>query len=313
MPAADPTVVSQLAAIRSQAGTLLAQIERQSHAGSSLTGGLLTEAGIRHLVPRGWKGPSRRVIAGIRRSATGQARAGQERQVDGLVYSARSVVGGCSIDTPSLKAEGNSYQLERRLSRSLSTGSPAARLRQLIRTLEHLEQLPIFPNRDLPTRLAARRFLGAQQNTVRHEADLSELVASFPGPGSVEHYRRRLASLEGVPAVVAPVQGALERLVQGGPDAYRQGVAALRVAFDELVRHLTGSADWKRGVDQIVRDETERRVYRAFHSHLSRSAHVGARVARENLELALEMFAALAGRLITCASPNDGAPSERGT
>lgn len=300
---------SQVAAIRAQAAQLLGALASgamgQSHAG----GHILLNAGIRELVPWGWQGTSRKVLAAWGRSAKIAARDQANRQVDALVGEARALASTHSIADGSLRSAPNSARLLRRFGSRLDRGAPGNRLRALIRALDDVSYMPLVANEEVPRLQERHRFGRARDRTARSAPELADLLQRLQGPQDADYYAARLSSLRTVPRIAESIDGAIARLREGGSDAYRQGAASLRIAFEMLVTELTGAGDWKSGVDRLMLSDEERGIARRLHRLLSRSVHPGRAPSKEDLQLALDLFATVGTRLVQLRSSVEGSSS----
>ena len=93
---------AQIAVIRAQAAQLLGTHAARATGQSNPGGHLLLNAGIRELVPWGWQGTSRKVLAAWGRSAKIAARNEANRRVDALVGEARAMASSHSVADGSL-------------------------------------------------------------------------------------------------------------------------------------------------------------------------------------------------------------------
>ena len=255
-------------------------------------------AGIRELVPWGWQGTGRKIVAAWERSARIAAREQSQRLVDSLVGEARALSGTHSIVDASLRAGPNSAKLLQRCGSVLDRGAPTARLRALVGVLDQLALLDIVPNQEVPRILERRRFERVRERAARGAPELEDLIRRLQGPEDPSYYEARLSALRNLTSVSEPISGAISRLREGGPDAFRQGAASIRVAFEALVIELTAKRDWKVGLDWLVSSEEERGIAKRLHRLLSRSAHAGSETPKEDLQLALDLFATLSARLL---------------
>jgi hypothetical protein len=301
---------AQIAAIRAQAAQLLGTLTARATGRSDPGGHLLLNAGIRELVPWGWQGTSRKVVAAWGRSARIAARDEANRRVDALVGEARALAGSHSIADESLRASPNSAKLLRRFGPTLDRGAPETRIRVLIRALDQISYMPLIPNQEVPRLHERHQFGRARDRTARSAPELADLLQRLQGPQDAEYYAARLSSVRMVPKVAESIDGAITRLKEGGSDAYRQGAASLRIAFELLVTELTGDKDWRSGVGRLMQSDEERGIARRLHRLLSRSVHPGHVPSKEDLQLALDLFATVATRLVQLRSSGEG-PNSR--
>jgi hypothetical protein len=98
----------QFSIIRSEAVRLLESLSATQSPGDTVGGQLLLNAGIAGLVPWGWKGTSRKIVAGVQRSAKVAAREQASRRVDSLVSQARGMAASYSVRDQSLRSGANS-------------------------------------------------------------------------------------------------------------------------------------------------------------------------------------------------------------
>lgn len=296
---------AQVSAIRLQASQLLATLASSPAPTGSVGGDLLVNLGIRELVPYGWKGTSRRIVAGLQRSGRIAAAGRAQQQVGALVSEARAFAASHSVVNSSLRSKPNSAALLRRFGSSLDRGSPISRLSALIAALDAVAPLDIVANEEVIRIFESRRFDNARQRAEKVSPKLGTVLRQFPGPQDPSYYEARLSAFKVTPAVAESIDGAVARLKQGGPDAYRQGVSSIRVGFDALVAELTREGDWRLGLSKLVQAEEERGIYKQFHHMLSRSEHPGSATPKEVLQLSMEMFATLSTRLVQLRGVKD--------
>ena len=259
---------------------------------------MLVNVGIRELVPWGWQGTGRKIVSAWERSAKIAAREDGQRRVDALVSEARGLAAAHSIADASLRPSANSAKLLRRFGTSLDRGAPISRLRALIGALDAVAFLDLVPNREVPRLLEQRRFERTRERTIRTAPELTDLLQRLQGPQDATYYEARLSSLRNLPGITEPIEGAIARLREGGPDSYRQGAASVRVAFEALINELASERDWKAGILRLVQSDEERGIARRLHRLLSRSAHPGHTTSKEDLQLVLDLFATVATRLV---------------
>jgi hypothetical protein len=300
---------AQIAAIRAQAAQLLGTHAARATGQSNPGGHLLLNAGIRELVPWGWQGTSRKVLAAWGRSAKIAARNEANRRIDALVGEARAMASSHSVADGSLRASPNSARLLRRFGSALDRGAPDTRIRALIRALDEVSYMPLVPNQEVPRLYERHRFGRTRDRIARSAPELADLLQRLQAPQDADYYAARLSSIRTIPKVAESVDGAITRLKEGGSDAYRQGSASLRIAFEVLVTELTGDKDWKSGVDRLMQSDEERGIARRLHRLLSRSVHAGHVPSKEDLQLALDLFATVATRLVQLRSSVEGSNS----
>ncbi len=296
---------AQIAAIRAQAAQLLGTHTARATGHSGPGGQLLLNAGIRELVPWGWQGTSRKVLSAWGQSAKIAARVEANRRVDALVGEARAMASSHSIVDGSLRASPNSAKLLRRFGSALDRGAPDTRLRTLIRALDEVSYMPLIPNQEVPRHYEQHQFGRARDRIARSAPELADLLQRLQAPQDAEYYAARLSSIRNIPKVAESIDGAIARLKEGGSDAYRQGAASLRIALEVLVTELTGDKDWKSGVDRLMQSNEERGIARRLHRLLSRSVHAGYVPSKEDLQLALDLFATVATRLVQLRSSDE--------
>jgi hypothetical protein len=297
---------AQIATIRAQAAQLLGMHAARATGRSGPGGQLLLNAGIRELVPWGWQGTSRKVLAAWGQSAKIAARDEANLRVDALVGEARAMASSHSIADGSLRASPNSAKLLRRFGSALDRGAPGTRIRALIRALDEVSYMPLVPNKEVPRLYERHQFSRARDRTARSAPELADLLQRLQAPQDDEYYAARLSSIRTIPRVAESIDGAITRLKEGGSDAYRQGAASLRTAFEVLVTELSGDKDWKAGVDRLMQSDEERGIARRLHRLLSRSVHAGHEPSKEDLQLALDLFATVATRLVQLRSSVGG-------
>jgi hypothetical protein len=159
--------------------------------------------------------------------------------------------------------------------------------------------------------LEERQYQKVRSRLEQQGPSLSVLLRELPGPQDASYFYARLPPFEALPRVATPLKGAIGRLTEGGPDAYREGVSAVRVALDELLGELGGERDWKKALDRVVAEDTERGVVRAYHHLLSKAAHSGHQPTREELQVVLELFATIALRLVQLRPATSGETQSR--
>jgi hypothetical protein len=289
---------AQVSAIRFQAAQLLATLSPSAPSRGGAGGELLLNLGIRELVPYGWRGTSRKIVSGLQRSSKIAAEGRIQQQIGALVSESRAFAASHSIVNDSLRSGPNSGKLLRRFGASLDHGSPSARLRSLVTALDAIARLDLVPNQEVLRILESRRFDRARQRVEKGSPKLGTVLRQLPGPQDSAYYEARLAAFKLSPAVTESIDGAIARLNQGGPDAFRQGVSSIRVAFDALINELTHEGDWKQGLVRLVTSDEERDIAKKFHHMLSKSDHPGAPTSKETLQLSLEMFAVFSTRLV---------------
>ncbi|MGA8536979.1 MAG: hypothetical protein WB789_06260 [Thermoplasmata archaeon] len=289
---------AQISAIRFQAAQLLSTLTLSAQASGGAGGNLLINLGIRELVPHGWKGTSRKIVSGLERSNRIAAGGRILQQVGALVSESRAFAASHSIVDNSLRSGPNSQKLLRKLGAAFDRGSPTSRLHNLIGALDRISLLDLVTNQEVVRVLQERRFKHASLRVRREAPGLGKILQELPGPQDLAYYEARLSAFRISPGVSKSIDGALERLKQGGPDGFRQGVSSIRVAFDNLIVELTQEGDWKVGLSRLVVSEEERGVAKQFHHMLSRSEHPGTTTSREVLLLTLELFAVLSTRLV---------------
>ena len=296
--AARSAAQAQFVALRTQAVQLRGALVATSSGRGSPGGQVLVNVGIRELVPWGWQGTGRKIVSAWERSAKIAAREDGQRRVDALVSEARGLAAAHSIADASLRPSANSAKLLRRFGTSLDRGAPISRLRALIGALDAVAFLDLVPNREVPRLLEQRRFERTRERTIRTATELTDLLQRLQGPQDATYYEARLSSLRNLPGITEPIEGAIARLREGGPDSYRQGAASVRVAFEALINELASERDWKAGILRLVQSDEERGIARRLHRLLSRSAHPGHTTSKEDLQLVLDLFATVATRLV---------------
>lgn len=302
---------SQVVALRLTATQLLSEFASVQTPGAIVGGNLAIDAGLRGLVPRGWRGTGRKIVTGLARAGRVAARQQQQFRVDGVVSQARTLMATLSVADRTLKDSPNSAKLLTRFGTKLDRGAPVVRLRALIGALDFVGALSLVTNQEVRSLHERRLFEKARGSAIRTAPELAQLVRSIQAPQSAEYYEARLNPFRVSAEISDALDGALARLRQGGPDAYRQGAASLRVAFEALLKELTGERDWKEAIDKLVRPGEERGIVVRLHRLLSASSHAGHQTTKEELELVLDLFATL-GALLTslrsAATRETGAP-----
>lgn len=288
----------QFSIIRSEAVRLLESLSATQSPGDTVGGQLLLNAGIAGLVPWGWKGTSRKIVAGVQRSAKVAAREQASRRVDSLVSQARGMAASYSVRDQSLRSGANSQKLTRRFGTSLDHGSPVSRLRLLIGALDSVSTLDLVPNQEVPRILEARKFERVKSQATRLAPELHDLVSSAQNPQDPAYYQGRVSPFGVTPQIAEALAGALARLQEGGPDAFRQGAGSLRVALEGLLVELSGTPDWHVALNNLVTSDEERGIMVRFHRLLSRSAHAGHVTSKEELQLFLDLYGTIGGRLV---------------
>jgi hypothetical protein len=289
---------AQFAVLRLGAIQLMNNVSAPPSAAGAAGGQILLNAGLRELVPWGWKGTGRKIVSGMERSAKITARQQMQQRVDALVNQARALAASYSVNDSSLRAAPNSAKLLRRFGQALDRGPPASRLRALVGAIDVVSALDLIPNQEVPLILERRRFERVQVQTEKSAPELAELIRRSGSPQDPNYYEARISPFRVSPKVAEPLDGAIARLREGGPDAFRQGAGSLRVALEALLAELTGEREWQSAVGRLVTSKEERGIVQRLHRLLSRSAHAGHVTSKADLQLGLDLFAAVGARLV---------------
>ena len=91
--------------------------------------------------------------------------------------------------------------------------------------------------------------------------------------------------------VYVALQGAYERYLEGGPDAYRQAIDSCRNAYENFFKELTSSSsNWKDNLNKIIESKTLRKYIKETYSLLSGyGTHSPSQRKREDAFLAIRI------------------------
>lgn len=299
LPAGLSDPKHEFQALQWRASTLARELAQRSPRGSAPHGRAVVDLGISAFIPHGLKGTSRKFVSGLGRFNGAQMASEQHAAVDGILREARAAASRVSLVGPSLGAEGNSNSVLKRLGASLDSGSPASRAGKLDRALSSLAASETVCTTDIPRYLEWRALVKRRRTLIRQEPDLVQFLRGLPETVDIRGLEVQVKAMAPVPSVGEPLQGALARLNDSGPDSYRQGINSLRVALDALIEHLGGKGDWKVVGRRLVVNDEEWKLVGSLHHLLSRGSHAGAKHDRAELVLAMQLFVAVTPRLVT--------------
>ena len=239
------------------------------------------------------------MMSGLNRFTATRQASEQHAAVDELLRDARALASRVSLVGPSLRADGNSISVLRRLGASLESGSPSARAKKLERALSSLVLAELLYTTDVPRYLEWRALARRRETVARQEPNLKELLRGLTETLDVKALEVQAMAIGTVTSVGEPLLGTIARLNDGGPDSYRQGLNSVRVALEALIEHIGGRGDWKVVGRRLVANEEEWKLVAAFHHFLSRASHAGAKHDGAELVLSLQLFFAITQRLVT--------------
>jgi hypothetical protein len=241
------------------------------------------------VVPYGLKGLSRTAGRTARRASKAYVTAQWLQAGRNLLSQCESVIREVSVNSRNLSSRGNSSKLLLKLNRVRRMTNPVTFLNALAVVLEETSQYDLLWNRDIPSELARRAEVAAQERSAR-----AALRASSPEvvrlSKTVDVYNRlQIAeSLRDHPAVAESVLGAMDTLIRQGPDANRQAIASCRASIERLAIELGGVGDWKQALTRVVPSETDQRTIIGAWNYLSgKGAHGGHDPSRDEAEYGL--------------------------
>ncbi len=99
--------------------------------------------------------------------------------------------------------------------------------------------------------------------------------------------------------VYVALQGAYERYLEGGSDAYRQAIDSCRNAYENFFKKLTSSPNWKDNLNKIIESKTLRKYIKETYSLLSGyGTHSPSQRKREDAFLAIRITEDILMRVI---------------
>lgn len=190
-----------------------------------------------------------------------------------------------------LTRKGNSSHLTRGFMRSQQFVKPTTKLAHGITFLEALSERRLVWNEDIPDILIEPRR--------QKEKELDKTDARrFTAPAIVDE-NSLTTLLSGHPSELEAVLGAFAVYKARTPDSGRQALSSCRNAIENLVKKLSGEANWSRGLEKLVPSETRRRTVRQAYSFLSAyGTHGIASPSNADVELGMRMTVAIVQSLL---------------
>lgn len=221
-----------------------------------------------------------------------------EREYDNWVLEVKENLGKISEIKQGLTNAGNSANLAKRFRKSQEYVKPTTQLAHGVMFLEDLSERRVVWNEDIPEVLPkpARR-----KKKVERETKPEKLIS----PAGVDN-ELLISLLSGHPSELEAIRGAIAAYSAGTPDSGRQALNSCRNAIENLVKRLSGEANWALGLRKIIPSETRRKTIRQVYSFLSAyGTHGMANPSKTDVELGIRMtVAAIQSILEWTASPS---------
>lgn len=235
------------------------QIEQNLREDPVISG--LVGEGMLQLVPYGLKGVARGVGGKAYKLRIKKKEIGFRNRVDLFLKNCETVLNQVSINSKTLKMEGNSEVLLRKFNRAKRIKNPIKFIDAMILALEEIESYDLIWNKDIPLELRKRK------EAVQQERNKKMDLLNMP---------RIIKYLEKYPDVQKSIFGAIERLNSKDIECERHCLNSCRVAIENLCRKLGNHSDWKIALKNIYPSETDQRMVKEVWNYLSgRGSHGG--------------------------------------
>lgn len=254
--------------------------------GSRAIGGLL----VREFVPHGYKGIARSLGRSLGGTGAANVRDHWSKAADTLLGESEVLIRRISIRSHGLPAGGNSARLLLKLNRARRASNPVTRLSVLSVVLEELSSSDLLWNHEVGAELETRR--RAAEADRRAKALLRTEAAGYVRRvRDLDLYDAKAVaeSLRDYPVVVGSLTGAIDRLIQGGPDVERQALLSCRSAIERLAIERIGIGDGKTAVRTLLPSETDHKPVVAVMNYLGGKIHGGAAPTRAEAEYGLKL------------------------
>jgi len=261
---------------------------------------LLGELLVQAFVPHGAKGLTRKLGRSIRKTSKHKVNSSWRLVGDQFLGKCESSVKDVSIKVHTLSLGGNSSKLLKKFNRVRRIKNSISFFNTLILVLQEIQNQDLIWNRDIPNELALRKVIFEQEKKEKAILRVSSLRLVRSATTIEINNRLSIAEkLKNYPNVQESVLGALDRLHEGGPDALRQCIVSCRAAIEALCIRLGKNDDWKKGLNNLFRSETDRKSIKGIWNYLSgKGAHGGHIPSKEDAEYALKITVATLEQII---------------
>jgi NADH:ubiquinone oxidoreductase subunit E len=264
------TPKNQIQAFVRQAKSLQSQAKGAISSSNSPILPVVGEFALKEYVPYGYKGTARKVGTKIARGNKDAInRQWRERGTE-LLRQCTSEVRKMSINTKNLTFSGNSQQLIRKFNRLKKIKNALPFFNNLIAILEEIEDMDLIWNNDISDEMKNRQQLKEEekQQKAQLRKEAKEIVKNAQ---QIELYERTeiIRKVSNYPRARQSLSAAFDRLQDTNPESARHCITSCRVGIEQFCIDAGGSNDWKTGLRNIYKSETDRKHIKAVWNYLS--------------------------------------------
>ena len=227
---------------------LLQHTKRLAEVEGTPVGKVVTKYAIGKFIPHGYKSDAKNIVSDLKRAKIETVMLEASNSAKNWLHSFTGYLGTLSTDTPSLTEKGNSGNLVRKLNNAKKAVKYDTKIRRGLAVIEELRTITLIQNSSI------RKYLEEQQRQSNEYSQQRKEARSI---------------LKNYPEEKRALLGAIERLEEGGVDAWRQCLSSCRICVENLVKKLSGEAEWKIGLPKIVISKTKRDVIKKTFQFLS--------------------------------------------
>lgn len=286
------TPKEEINSLISRGKTLQMQAQRVLLTGLSSPGAsIIGELFVKEVIPFGYQQLSRDIGNSISRSSKKKAESLWRTEARNFLNESESKIKQMSINTKNLRKEGNSTALILKLNKVRRLQNPISIIVTTSTVLEEISKQDLLWNNDIQAELIKRKREADQEKRER-----AILKKSSPNilkeVSSTDIFDEFLVLnlLNDLPSVKEKILGALDRLHTNDPDSSRHCIISCRAAVELYCIEKGKDGDWKKGLDNILPSETDRRQVKAIWNYLSgKGAHGGSSPTTEEAEYSLRL------------------------
>ena len=166
--------------------------------------------------------------------------------------------------TSTVNARGNSKILKAKLNHARKAVKGETKIGRGLKALGELKGYDLAYNSELKQVLKDRKLKGARSKRYQHfSKDAKALLGKYPS--ELESFL-----------------GEVERLEEGGLDAYRQCLSSCRNCIENLSKRVSGENGWRDGMRKLVSSKTQRKLINDTYQFLSAYGVHGKEVPNES-------------------------------